>query len=262
MQRYKNKRGLKKKRFFIMIFILIIFIFLFFKGVDYIKEKVSSSSDVEDINFENSKQEDEEVIVDNGITIAIDPGHGGRDPGKIGINEAMEKDINLSIAMKLKEQLVRGGYRVVMTREEDISLSSEGDGHKQLADLKKRVDIVNNSNAKLAISIHQNSFTQEDCKGAQVFYYGGSQNSEPLAHIMQEQIKSNLQKDNKRKALAENSYYMLKNTYGTIIIIECGFLSNNEEANLLTQDNYQENMAEAIYLGIETYIHSPNGKLE
>lgn len=254
MQRYKNKRSRKNKNFIIIILILIVLFFVILKGAGYIKGIISSSSDIEDINFSNPNQDDEEVIEDNGITVAIDPGHGGRDPGKIGINGALEKDINLSIAMKLKDKLVSSGYRVVMTREEDISLSSEEDNQKQLVDLRRRADIVNNSDAKLAVSIHQNSFSQEDCKGAQVFYYGGSQKSETFAHIMQEQIKSSIQDDNKRKAQAENSYYMLKNTYGTIIIVECGFLSNNEEANLLMQDNYQEKMAEAMYLGIETYM--------
>lgn len=261
MQRYKNKRGRRNKKIYIIILILFVLLILVIKCTDYIKQRIYSSSDIDDMNLDNADQDDKKVVEDNGITVAVDPGHGGRDPGKIGINGALEKDINLSIAMKLKEQLEDNGYRVVMTREEDISLSSEEDSQKQLADLKNRVDIINNSNPELTVSIHQNSFTQEDCKGVQVFYYGGSEKSETFAHIMQEQIKSSIQDGNTRKAKAENSYYMLKNTYGTIVIVECGFLSNNEEANLLTQDNYQEKMAEAIYLGIETYVQEKISRL-
>ena len=254
MKRYRNKRVRRNRTIMIVILILFVLFILVLKNTSYIKQIIKLSSDVEDMNLDNVDQDDEKVVEYNGITVVVDPGHGGRDPGKIGVNGALEKDINLSIAMKLKEQLENNGYRVVMTREEDISLSSEEDSKKQLADLRNRVDIINNSNAEMTISIHQNSFAQEDCKGVQVFYFGSSEKSETFAHIMQEQIKNSIQDGNTRKAQAENSYYMLKNTYGIIIIVECGFLSNYEEANLLTQDSYQERMAEAMYLGIETYV--------
>lgn len=260
MRKYKNRRKRRNKTIFLIIIILLALLFLVLKSTDYIKQRMSSSSDIEDMDLDNADEDGEKLVEYNGITVAVDPGHGGRDPGKIGINGALEKDINLSIAMKLKEQLENNGYRVVMTREEDISLSSEEDSKKQLADLSKRVDIINNSNAELTVSIHQNSFDQEDCKGVQVFYFGGSEKSETFAHIMQEQIKSNIQDGNTRTAKAESSYYILKNTYGTIIIVECGFLSNYEDANLLTEDNYQEKMAEAIYSGIETYVQEKINK--
>ena len=120
--------------------------------------------------------------------------------------------------------------------------------------MRNRVDIINNSNAELAISIHQNSYGQESVRGAQVFYHGNSMDGEILANIIQEQIKMHLQPDNKRLAKAEASYYMLRNTNCPTIIVECGFLSNNEDANLLIDEDYQERMAEAIYLGLDTYM--------
>lgn len=254
MQRYKSNRGRKYKKLLIFIIILVVIFIIVLKSTNYIKQKLKSSSDIESMDLDNIDQDNKKVIGSKGIVIAVDPGHGGRDPGKIGINGALEKDINLSIAIKVKEQLENNGYTVVMTREEDIGLYSEEDSNKNLADLRNRVDLINNSDPEVTISIHQNSFDQEDCKGAQVFYFGGSEKSETFAHIIQEQIKSSIQSDNTRIAQSETSYYMLKNTYGTIIIVECGFLSNYEEANLLIQDSYQDKMAEAIYLGIETYM--------
>lgn len=189
-----------------------------------------------------------------GITIIVDPGHGGVDPGKVGVNDALEKDINLSIALKLRQELESNGYDVIMTRTDDNGLYSENDSNKKVADLRKRVEIVNNSDATVAISIHQNSFTEESSKGAQVFYFGNSEESKKFALIMQDQLKESLQDGNRREAKADNSYYMLKNTNCPIIIVECGFLSNYNEANLLVEESYQEKMAKSIYLGLDTYI--------
>jgi N-acetylmuramoyl-L-alanine amidase len=111
---------------------------------------------------------------DKKITIVLDAGHGGRDPGKVGINGAEEKKINLSIALKLKELLDQNDINVILTREDDNGLYSENDRNRKQADMRKRVEIINNSDAVAVISIHQNSFPQEDQKGAQVFYYSHS----------------------------------------------------------------------------------------
>jgi N-acetylmuramoyl-L-alanine amidase len=187
-------------------------------------------------------------------TIVIDAGHGGRDPGKVAVNGALEKDINLSIALKLKKLLEDNDYNVLMIREEDKGLYSDSDSNKKAADMRKRVEIINNSDALIAISIHQNSFTQESIKGAQVFYYSGSEQGKKYAEIMQEQIIQNIKDDNKRKAKSNDSYYMLKKTQCPIVIVECGYLSNQTEAALLIDDKYQDKMAQAIHLGLMSYI--------
>lgn len=189
------------------------------------------------------------------ITILLDAGHGGFDPGKVGVNGAKEKDINLSIAMKLKELLIQNDINVVMTREEDKGLYSEGDSNKKRTDMSKRVALINNSGALIAISIHQNSFTQEDQKGAQVFYYSNSAIGKEYAELMQDQLKKSLQDGNRRFAKANDNYYLLKKVSCPIVIVECGYLSNYEEATMLVEDKYQDKLAWSIHLGLLSFIN-------
>lgn len=189
------------------------------------------------------------------ITIVIDPGHGGRDPGKVGVNNALEKDVNLNIALKLKNLLEQNDIKVIMTREEDIGLYSESDSNKKRADLNARVGIIKDSGADLAVSIHQNSFTEEYVKGAQVFYHSKSLEGKQLAEIMQAQIIKTIADDNHRKAKSNSNYYMLTKTACPLVIVECGYMSNIREAALLVDEDYQEKMAYAIHLAIIRYIN-------
>lgn len=189
------------------------------------------------------------------ITVAIDAGHGGFDPGKVGVNNALEKDINLSIALKLKKLLEDKNINVIMTREEDIGLYQKTDSDKKGADMRKRVSIINSSNAIIAVSIHQNSFRQESSKGAQVFYYENSKEGKILAEILQERIKKSIGDGNKRLARPNTNYFMLRKTNCPLVIVECGFLSNWSEAKLLCDEAYQDKMAWAIQLGILEYIN-------
>lgn len=186
--------------------------------------------------------------------IVIDPGHGGRDPGKVGVNGALEKDINLSISMKLRTILEDNGFEVLMTREEDIGLYEEGDSNKKRTDLNNRIRMINESNPVIAISIHQNSFTQENVKGAQVFYYKESSEGRRLAETLQAKIKETLGDDNHRKAKSDTSYYMLRKTECPLVIVECGYLSNYNEASLLVNDDYQEKIAQGINLSIIEFL--------
>ena len=190
-----------------------------------------------------------------GITIVIDPGHGGRDPGKVGVNNALEKDINLAVALRLKNLLEQNDIRVIMTRTEDEGLYSESDSNKKRAELNNRIEIINSSDVLIAVSIHQNSFSQEYVKGAQVFYHAQSEQGRILAETIQEQLKETIKDGNHRKAKSNSSYYMLKHTDRPLVIVECGYLSNYTEANLLTDEEYQEKMAWAIHLGIMKYLN-------
>lgn len=189
------------------------------------------------------------------FTIVVDAGHGGRDPGKIGVNNAQEKDINLCIALKLKSFLEQNDINVIMTRVEDIGHYSESDSNKKVADMKKRVEIINNSDAILAISIHQNSFTQESIWGAQVFYYADSKHGKDYAKVMQNQLVESLKDGNKRVAKPNDTYYLLRKTECPFVIVECGYLSNRKESALLVDDTYQEKMAWSIHLGIISYVN-------
>lgn len=189
------------------------------------------------------------------ITIVIDPGHGGRDPGKVGVNGALEKDINLEISLKLKKLLEQNNFNVIMTREEDIGLYSETDSNKKRTDLNNRINIINSSEAAFAVSIHQNSFGEEYVKGAQAFYHAESAEGKKLAEILQEQIKETIKDGNHRRAKSNTSYFMLKKTACPLVIVECGYLSNYNEASLLVKGDYQEKMAWAIHLGIMKYMN-------
>lgn len=187
------------------------------------------------------------------MVIVLDPGHGGSDPGKIGVNDVEEKTLNLAIAGKVQELLKKEKIDVVMTREEDIMLTGPDGKTTKAGDMKARVAVINEAAPVLAVSIHQNSYHQEGVKGAQVFYYSHSEEGKKAAELMQKAMLI-LNTENNRKAKADDTYYLLKRTEAPTIIVECGFLSNWEEAELLKDEEYQEKTAEAIVDGIKAYI--------
>ena len=191
---------------------------------------------------------------DTEICIVVDAGHGGSDPGKVGVNDALEKDINLSVALKLKTLLEQRNIRVVLTRDSDTSLAPAGANNQKAADMQNRCQLITETEPVFTISIHQNSYTTPDIRGAQVFYYGQSQKGEELATILQKNLVSRLDPENRRTAKANESYYLLKKTPTPTVIVECGFLSNPEEAELLLDADYQNKLSRAIYMGILEYL--------
>lgn len=188
--------------------------------------------------------------------VVIDAGHGGKDPGKVGVNEALEKDINLSIAMRLWTLLEQNDVVVVMTREEDKDLASEQAANRKNEDLKARVSLIEETEPVLMVSIHQNSYPEAEVDGAQVFYHAGSEKGKLLGTMVQESLKSEIQDGNHRVAKANKDYYLLKKASCPAVIVECGFLSNPSEAALLVTEEYQEKTAYAIHLGILEYINT------
>lgn len=187
--------------------------------------------------------------------VVIDAGHGGIDPGKVGINGVLEKDINLSIALKVKKYLEQQDVIVILTRENDNGLYQETSSNKKQEDLNNRIHLINSANAALAVSIHQNSYTSPLVEGIQVFYYQNSSQGEYIASLMQEQLILGMQPNKEREAKPDSSYYLLKHSSIPMVIVECGFLSHPEEANLLTLNAYQEKMAWNISLGILKYLN-------
>ncbi len=194
----------------------------------------------------------------SGNIIVLDAGHGGDDPGKVGINQALEKDINLAIAKKVQKLLEKDHITVVMTRKKDEMLCDRKSRNRKVQDLKKRLSIMNESNATLVVSIHQNSFHDSSCSGAQVFYHVQSVEGKNLATLMQEKMREEIDPENKREAKANDSYYLLKETTVPCIIVECGFLSNWKEASFLNDEDYQEKLAQTIKEGILTYLDNVN----
>ena len=150
------------------------------------------------------------------ITIVVDAGHGGIDPGKIGVNNALEKDINLAIALKLERNLRENGIRVVMTRTDDNGLYKANDTNKKVRDMKNRLEIIEQAKPALAVSIHQNP----SVSGVQVFYYKDSVKSKEAAEIMQAQMIRTLKPAKERVAKENGSYYLLKKTSVPIVIVE------------------------------------------
>lgn len=188
--------------------------------------------------------------------VVIDAGHGGADPGKVGINGALEKDINLEIARKLQMFLELEDVEVILTRDSDAGLYDEDASNKKVQDMKRRVAIIEESAPVVTISIHQNSYHEEYVHGAQTFYYANSEQSKMLAEQIQHLLLKEIDPDNTRVAKSNDSYYLLKKTSSPIVIVECGFLSNSEEAQKLESDYYQEKMAWAIHMGVMQYINS------
>ena len=188
-------------------------------------------------------------------TVVLDAGHGGTDPGKVGVDGTLEKDINLSLVYKIKELLEAADVTVILTRETDDGLYQEGDTNKKRADMQARCKRIEATAPQVAVSIHQNSYHQESVKGAQVFYYEGSVEGQRLAQILQKGFDRVLGEENTRQAKANDQYYLLLHTSCPTVIVECGFLSNWEEAAKLGDEEYQGRLAWAIHLGILQYLN-------
>ena len=210
-----------------------------------------------------SRRETMEVIMTAGSStltvnencIVIDAGHGGDDPGKIGINGTLEKDVNLNIAHKLKILLESQGYEVIMTRETGDGLYQPGTRNMKVEDMHNRCEIITKAMPVFTVSIHQNRGGGGGGKGAQVFYYGQSKEGEALAKKIQSSLVSYLDPKNHRVEKANESYYLLKKTTTPTVIVECGFLSNSEEAELLNTEEYQEKVAWAVMMGVIQYLN-------
>ena len=187
--------------------------------------------------------------VSKGIVL-IDAGHGGIDGGAQSRNGTIEKDINLQISKRLKERLEKEGYKVYMTREEDKELSP-----KKVKDLEARCKMKIETKCDVFISIHQNKFNSEKCFGAQV-WYASNEKSMKLAKYVQDSLKEGVKDNNKRlEKAAKEQYKILRDKYdGACLIVECGFLSNNEEEQRLKSESHQNQIVDGITIGINKYF--------
>lgn len=186
--------------------------------------------------------------------IIVDPGHGGKDPGMVGVGGLEEKGINLEISLILRDILEERGWNVFLTRESDRGLYDETADNKKAQDLQRRIALINEKNPVLTVSIHQNSYKDQTVKGPQVFYYKSSKEGKKLAECIQETMNEQLEIQRPRKAKANNSYYLLKKSKGIVNIVETGFLTNSREAELLQTEEYQRKCAQAISDGILKFL--------
>ena len=199
------------------------------------------------------------LVASRGVTpgsprIVLDAGHGGADPGKVGNNDILEKDINLAIVYKLKTLFENKGFEVVLTRKDDKVLADENSGNVKVEDLRNRVKLIEDVNPIMTISIHQNSFPDGSVSGPQVFFFDQSKEGEKLAATIQAVLNEQLNPPKQRVSKSNNDYYILKKTPTPTVIVECGFLSNETEAANLTDDAYQDKLARAIYSGVMQYL--------
>ncbi|WP_232735667.1 N-acetylmuramoyl-L-alanine amidase CwlD [Alteribacter populi] len=193
----------------------------------------------------------------SGKVIVLDPGHGGIDGGASSKTGDLEKDISLQISFSLRDYLQEAGALVLMTREGDHDLASEATKRirsRKVEDLKRRVELINESNADLFISLHLNAIPSSKWKGAQTFYNRSIENSEGLAKQIQGEIIRNLE-NTSRDARPINSVYLMKESKIPGALVEVGFLSNPTEAQLLKTKDYQQSIAASIYEGILRYAN-------
>ena len=194
--------------------------------------------------------------IQNEQIILVDAGHGGIDSGMVGVDGLKEKGINLEIATKLKTILEKRGFTVVMTRENDKGLYKDNTKNMKAQDLQNRIAMIQEYKPVLSVSIHQNSYSDPQVKGPQVFYYEDSENGKNLAVSIQEELNRQLAVIRPREVKGNKTYYLLKRSPSVINIVECGFLTNPEEAQLLKKEEYQTKVAVAVADGIDTYLAS------
>lgn len=194
--------------------------------------------------------------------VVIDAGHGGEDPGAVSdYSRALEKEINLKISLMVKALFEKEGYEVVLTRKEDQLFYAEGTRgiyNKRRQDLNKRKQIMDSSMADAVVSIHLNKFPQVQYKGAQTFYPADHSESQKLSTIIQKALREFVDPENERQPQAKKNPQemplILKNVKVPTSIIECGFLSNEEDEKKLLSEEYQVKIAQAIFSGVDRYI--------
>lgn len=249
------QKSQKIKWAFLMISVVVLLVVAKFADNLFGEENPGEELMTETGSQGESETETSSRAADTGWTVVLDAGHGAADSGKVGINGVLEKDVNLSIVLKLREYLEQEGVMVVLTRVDDSPLYQESDQNHKLADMKKRLDIMDSANPNLVVSIHQNSYTQESAKGPQVFYYATSEEGQKLAQYLQDSFDSVVgEEQNKRVIKPNRDYYLLVHTPYTIVICECGFLSNQQEADLLATEDYQDKVAKSVSEGIMNYL--------
>ncbi len=188
----------------------------------------------------------------------LDAGHGGVDAGVTGVKTGVkESDLNLLYVRKLEKLLSDAGFKVVLTRNSDAGLYGVATKNLKRKDMEKRKEIILDTNPSLVISIHMNKYLLKSRRGAQVFYDNNSQSGKLLANCIQNQL--NLMKESSRDCLAlAGDYYILRCSNIPSIIVECGFLSNEEDEKNLISADYQDSFVYTIFRGIITYFAEIN----
>ena len=242
----KDKDFTLFKRFF------YIFIFIFLS--------VTSYSIFTNLSVQNNILTETNATPLTSKVIVVDAGHGLPDEGAVGFNGTTEEAINLAISLKLQKLLETSGAKVILTRSDEngiYSLDSKSIREKKISDIKNRVNLGNNSNADIFVSIHLNKYPPSEIyRGWQTFYQANNTDSKNLSNLIQTNINKNIDYKNTRKPMKITDVYIMNNVKIPSVIVECGFLSNPEETTLLQDENYQSKIAWGIFIGIQDYFYN------
>ena len=229
---------------FILSLILVLVFSVLTLGTKYVIDKKAISASADKPSY----------------TVVIDAGHGGVDGGTSSSDGTLEKDINLQIAQKLNNTLQAFGIETVMTRTEDVSIhddSAKTIRQKKISDIKNRLNIINNTDNAIYLSIHQNHYSDSRYSGTQIFYSKNNSASKQLAEKIRLPVITYFQNDNTREIKQSGSeIYLLNNAQVPAVMVECGFMSNQSETELLKNENYQQKLAFMLAVGITDFIKS------
>lgn len=240
---------LNKKRLIFINFVIVCSIFYF----GFLN---TFNSNITSYKFSNKIKETSSTPISN-HTIILDAGHGSPDGGAVGVDGSIESNLNLNIVLKLQNLLECSNCNVILTRSDENGIYKSDAisiREQKVSDMKNRVDIANNSNAELFLSIHQNKLPQSQYSGWQTFFKNNDQISKKVAESIQTSLNYFIKKENSRTIKSISGIYLTEHVNIPLIIIECGFLSNQEENKLLQTDSYQDELAWSIYIGVMDYF--------
>lgn len=275
-EEWNSRQGIRKGLQYLML--LSLFGLAFFLPAYALKEQAHGSADQGGQAYGSAGKRQEVLQSDLGLedrekavsqlevseekkgTIVIDAGHGGDDPGMIGNSGISEKVLNLVYAQKLEDLLIAAGYEVVQTRETEEGLYDAQEIHKKAQDMQRRCAVIAEAEPLLTVSIHQNSYQDPAVCGPQVFYYEQSAEGEKLAACIQECLNAVPGVMKQRVQKGNSTYYILKRSASTTVIVECGFLSNPAEEETLQDEGYQDGLVHGICDGILQYLQEKEGK--
>lgn len=245
MMSYSLKKQIIANTAFIAVFSLIFLLYCItasslFKSVNAQPQSTSASG-----------TEEKKVIV-------LDPGHGGEDGGTVGVNGVYEKDLNLAVSETFASVLRFAGYEVIETRTEDILLYDRNvdfKGRKKILDLAARLEIAQNAMPDIFVGIHMNAFPQEKYSGLTVYYSKNHPSGYDAAMGLQSTVKATLQPDNNRAIKAAGSnIYLLDRLQFPAVLIECGFLSNHEECEKLSSEEYRQQLSFVFFASLVSFL--------
>ncbi len=247
MMSINSKNAFLEPRFFLLLTaILLIFVVLFY----------CVTSMITSVGYQTFANASTELDSDHKetITVILDAGHGGEDPGAV-VDQIVEKDLNLAIANKVAMFFRLSGYRVVMTRSEDRLLYNDGEeNRKKYFDLYNRLQFADKYENAVFVSIHMNKFSLEECKGLQTFYTEKNEFNQLFAKSIQNTALLLDQSNHRQPKDSQDLIYLLKNLNIPSVLVECGFLSNPTEAQKLSDEEYQNQLAFSMYCGICSFL--------